>query len=202
MKANFVYTAMPTAEYKETETFGNIIIAHFEPKVEETTNEDGTVTSTTTCVETSVSKADYNAEELAALYAEWKARREARQLAMAKADKINEITDYDNSDAVNAFIFNGTNVWFKPEMRATIKQGVESCKTAGRATYDAAYNGIQISVPVDTALQVLAQIECYALDCQNITAAHKAAVQKLTTTADVEAYDYKSGYPDKLTITF
>lgn len=202
MKANFVYTAIPTADYKDTETFGNIIIAHFDPEVSETTMDDGTVVSTTTCAEASVRKDEYDANELAALYAAWKEKRVAQQLSQAKIAKIADITAYDNSSAVNSFSYNGNDIWFDPQKRATIKQGVESCKTAGRDTYDATYEGITVSMPVDTALQVLAQIEVYALDCQNVTAQHKAAVGALTTVSEVEAYDYTTGYPEHITITF
>ena len=38
----------------------------------------------------------------------------------------------------------------------------------------------------------------YALECFNVTASHKAAVSELTIIEEVEAYDFKAGYPKML----
>lgn len=45
---------------------------------------------------------------------------------------------------------------------------------------------------------MLSALELYALECYNVTAAHKANVMALESVGDVVAYDYESGYPDKL----
>ena len=45
---------------------------------------------------------------------------------------------------------------------------------------------------------MLSALELYALECYNVTAAHKANVMALESVDDVVAYDYESGYPDKL----
>ena len=50
----------------------------------------------------------------------------------------------------------------------------------------------------DKAIQLLSALEMYALECFNVTAAHKKAVIELTDIEDVLAYDYKTGYPEKL----
>ena len=120
----------------------------------------------------------------------------------AKAYVDAEITAYDQSENVNQLSVNGIDVWFGPDERAKIKQGVESCKSTGRETYDVAWNGLRISVACDNALAILAQIEVYALDCLNVTAKHKAAVEALTEMEDVLAYDYTTEYPEKLSFSF
>lgn len=127
---------------------------------------------------------------------------EDKAVAAAKAYVEAEITAYDKSENVNQLSVNGIGVWFEPEERAKIKQGVESCKSTGRETYDVAWNGLQISVSCDTALAILAQIEVYALDCLNVTAKHKAAVEELAEIEDVLVYDYTTGYPEKLSFSF
>ena len=43
-----------------------------------------------------------------------------------------------------------------------------------------------------------AALELYALECYNVTAAHKADIEALTTVEEVVAYDYESDYPEKL----
>ena len=123
--------------------------------------------------------------------------------AFAKEMLLREIDAYDDSDAVNGFTVAGMTLWFDPDTRVTIEKGVRNCQTVGRESYEAWLDalGTTVSVPCDTALQMLAQIEVYALDCMNTTNKHKAAVQKLETVDEVAAYDYKSGYPDKLTFS-
>ena len=125
------------------------------------------------------------------------------KLEAAKEAKLKEITAYDESDAVNGFTVAGMTLWFDPDTRVTIEKGVRNCQTVGRESYEAWLDalGTTVSVPCDTALQMLAQIEVYALDCMNTTNKHKAAVQKLETVDEVAAYDYKSGYPTKLTFS-
>lgn len=121
------------------------------------------------------------------------------KLETAKQKVLSAIASYDSSTDVNQFVVNGVGMWFEPSERATIQRGVESCQKLGRTSYEVTYGGKQVSIPCDTALGVLAQIEVYALDCLSVTNRHKTAVSALTTVADVEAYDYKSGYPEKLT---
>ncbi len=123
--------------------------------------------------------------------------------AFAKAMLIREIDAYDDSPAVNSFTVAGQSLWFTPEKRATIEKGVKNCQTLGRDTYDAwlPQLGMQVSIPCDTALMLLAQVEVYALDCANVTARHQSEVQALTTEAEVVAYDYTADYPTHLTFS-
>ena len=41
-------------------------------------------------------------------------------------------------------------------------------------------------------------VENYAGQCQKVTEGHRAAVNALATIAEVEAYDYTTGYPKKI----
>ena len=58
--------------------------------------------------------------------------------------------------------------------------------------------GLKLVVDCDKAIQLLSALEMYALECFNVTASHKQAVSELTTIEEVEAYDYKAGYPKTL----
>ena len=49
-------------------------------------------------------------------------------------------------------------------------------------------------------LSLCSSIGEIAKKCYNKTAEHKAAVDKLKTLEDVESYDYKSGYPERLNL--
>jgi hypothetical protein len=45
---------------------------------------------------------------------------------------------------------------------------------------------------------MLVLLEIYASEALNTTERHKIAINALQTIEDVEAYDYTTGYPEKL----
>ena len=51
---------------------------------------------------------------------------------------------------------------------------------------------------LDKASGLLSALEMYALECFNVTAAHKKAVAELNTVEEVLGYDYTKGYPEQL----
>ena len=121
--------------------------------------------------------------------------------AFAKEMLLREIAAYDTSSEVNSFTVSGMTAWLDKTTRTTVRVAIDSCKTAGRDTYDVWFGGMSLSLPCDTAIALLAGLEVYAADCYNTTAKHKAAADALTTRDEIAAYDYKSGYPTKLTFT-
>lgn len=60
------------------------------------------------------------------------------------------------------------------------------------------FGGMQIEVNCDKAISLLSALEMYALECFNVTAAHKKAVAELNTVEEVLGYDYTQGYPEQL----
>ena len=124
-------------------------------------------------------------------------------LERAKSSKISDIQAYDSSEEVNSFIinFNDTsiNAWITPDKRADYKNSLDSAELLGMEEVHPVFNGIEITLPVDVAKMDLAKIQIYANQCYNVTEQHKAAVNSLTTIKEVEDYDYKAGYPSKLT---
>ena len=48
------------------------------------------------------------------------------------------------------------------------------------------------------AMQMLYAIEVYASACYDNTQRHLSEVEKLETIEEVEAYNYRTGYPEKL----
>lgn len=123
---------------------------------------------------------------------------EAEKLEQAKADKIAEITAYDTSDKVNGFMLNGLLVWLDKATRVGLMNSTTIAKAAGQETTTLWLGGLKLVVDCDKAIQLLSALEMYALECFNVTASHKAAVNELRTIEEVEAYDYKAGYPKML----
>ena len=119
-------------------------------------------------------------------------------LDVIKEEAIEQITEYDQSEDVNSFTLQGKQMWLPKETRVGLVNSVTIEKNAGKETTVLWFGGERYELPVDTALQMLSALELYALECYNVTAAHKAAVNALERVEDVVAYDYTVGYPEKL----
>jgi len=126
-----------------------------------------------------------------------------RTLEEAKGEMITNIGNYDESDNVNEFIVTHdgqvvTTSWFEPNIRANYKNSVESAELVGLTTVSFYVGDMPITLPTQDAKLMLAQIQLYADACYIVTKQHIAAVEALTTIAEVDAYDYTQGYPNKL----
>lgn len=123
---------------------------------------------------------------------------EAEKLEQAKADKIAEITGYDTSDKVNGFILNGLLEWLDKATRVGLMNSTTIAKAAGQQTTTLWLGDIKLEVDCDKAIQLLSALEMYALECFNVTAAHKKAVSELKAIKEVEAFDVTADYPKQL----
>ena len=120
------------------------------------------------------------------------------QNTVDKAKKMAEIEAYDQSEAVNGFTLNGSLVWLDWTTRVGLMNSTSIAKAMGQKTTTLWFGGMQIEVNCDKAIQLLSALEMYALECFNVTAAHKKAVAELNTVEDVLGYDYTKGYPEQL----
>lgn len=123
---------------------------------------------------------------------------ESEKLEQAKVEKIAEITAYDTSSSVNGFMLNGVLVWLDKATRVGLMNSTTIAKAAGQKTTTLWLGGAKFVIDCDKAIQLLSALEMYALECFNVTASHKAAVGELRSIEEVEAYDYKAGYPKML----
>ena len=119
-------------------------------------------------------------------------------LGMVKEEVVKAITEYDKSDNVNAFYLNGAKVWLEFNTRDRIALRLNAEKEANN-TETTLWLGTQsITLDIDKAKKMLYDIEVYASSCYDNTARHKANVLALDSADKVMAYDYTTGYPDKL----
>ena len=130
---------------------------------------------------------------------EWQERCKAT-LEKAKKEKLAAILAYDTSSDVNGFMLNGNKVWLDKETRVGLMNSTQITRDMGQDTTTLWFDGYKLEVRCDMAIMLLSSLEMYALECFNVTAAHKKAVSELTTIEEVEAYDYKTGYPKQLDI--
>lgn len=126
---------------------------------------------------------------------------EEELLTIAKRRKVEDIEIYDKSDAVNSFLLNGTENWLDRDTRVAVTRRATATKTLGQETTTLWFGTTALEVSCDKALQLLDDLELYASRCYDTTAAHKKAVSELESVEDLVAYDYTTGYPEKLTLT-
>ena len=123
---------------------------------------------------------------------------DADVLQRAKETVIAAIEAYDTTPAVNGFLLNGERVWLDKSTRVGLMNSTQIAKAMGKKTTTLWFGGMQIEVNCDKAIGLLSALEMYALECFNVTAAHKKAVAELNTVEEVLGYDYTKGYPEQL----
>jgi hypothetical protein len=118
-----------------------------------------------------------------------------------------EIDRYD-SDVVNQFtiMFGDTAVpcWFDAQQRSTYQTSINARRKL-IATGLTADDNIRlpvarqiVSIQIDAAEIMLAQLQCYADTAFIVTEMHRVAVSQLTDIAIVDGYDHTVGYPERL----
>lgn len=118
-----------------------------------------------------------------------------------KRYKIFEVSKYDKSNEVNSFVINGISTWIDRDTRASLVNSTNSRLKLGQTNTAIWLNGNRIELDCETLLNLLTQLEVYALNCYDVTEQHKANIQNLSTKEDVLNYNFKTGYPEKLNIT-
>ena len=123
---------------------------------------------------------------------------EVEPLEYMRKALLEYITAYDASDKVNSFVLNEAPVWLDKATRVGLMNSTTIAKSMGSETTTLWLGEVKLEVECDKAIQLLSALEMYALECFNVTAAHKKAVSVLESVEEVLVYDYTSGYPDKL----
>lgn len=188
---SFVRTFIPADLFKKEYAFGGLTIYHLNEQMNAEMNAYE-------CWECSVRSSEHTQDDVMAAFAEFKAKLAASELATAKAQKLAEIDAYDTSSAVNVFSLNGATVWLDKATRVGLMNSTSITKAMGQPTTTLWLGESKMEVPCDTAIQLLSALEMYALECFNVTAAHKKAVNELNSIEEVEKYDITVGYPAQL----
>lgn len=119
----------------------------------------------------------------------------------AKKIMLRKITEYDSSNKVNSFILNDKSVWLDKDTRVGLMNSITIEQSVGYTETTLWLGTNSYTLPIDTAIKFLIQLEIYAKNCYNKTAEHKANIEKLTFPEEILEYNYKEGYPEKLNIS-
>lgn len=123
---------------------------------------------------------------------------EEAQVPLLKEKLLAEIGRYDKSTAVEDFSIGGIHLWLNSEMRAKVRENLETAQQKGEENVTLRYEGMAFPMTVQMGWQLYYAVLDYARATWDVTQIHLAEVGKLTTVAELLAYDYTQGYPEKL----
>ena len=115
-----------------------------------------------------------------------------------KRNILTEIQLYDVSIEVNGFYINDIQLWIDRSEREALTRRFNIELNKGKTNTTLWKNGIQFILDINTALQMLDELEYYAIQCYDNTQHHLVNVSNITTMEELENYDYRSGYPEML----
>lgn len=136
--------------------------------------------------------------------AEWKAMYdgmgidEERQVELLREKLLAEIRRYDKSEAVEDFTIQSVHLWLNSDMRAKVRENLETAQQKGEGDVILRYGGLAFPMSVQMGWQLYYAVLDYARATWDVTEIHLATAAKLTTVEEILAYDYTEGYPAKL----
>lgn len=115
-----------------------------------------------------------------------------------RVQKLEELRAYDASDSVNQFSINGVPGWLNKSTRVGLMNSIAIEKEAGREVTNIWLGDTFFTLSIEKAVDLLQQVELYALACYSVTQGHIRAINQLETKEEIAAYDFRIGYPEKL----
>ena len=103
---------------------------------------------------------------------------------------------YDKSVNVNSFYYKDKQEWLDKNTRL----GLQNLINSGADNITIQLKNSIIDIKATKLKEFLNQLEVYAGKCFSVTAKHLKAIKQLNTVDDLINYDFKSGYPLKITL--
>lgn len=124
---------------------------------------------------------------------------EQHRLMNEKEYLKDDIIRYDSSDDVNVFYINDESMWLDKQTRSGLMLRFQAETALGKTETTLWGDGKEYILPLTIAIQMLYVLEVYASACYDNTQRHLSNVDKLESIDDIKSYDYRDGYPEKLT---
>lgn len=119
-------------------------------------------------------------------------------LEEAKIKKLSLINIYNDSEDVNSFTVNGHRMWLTVLERQQLLTQINAYEAFGRESMTKWHEGIEFTFSISQWKSMFAALEVYCGDALNVTEQHRVNVKALNTIEEVEQYNYKANYPEKL----
>lgn len=116
----------------------------------------------------------------------------------SKKFKKDEVIRYDSSREVNEFYIQEMPVWLDKATRSGLMLRFNSELALKKENTTLWYEGYSFTLPLNTAMQMLYALEVYASECYDNTQLHLSNIEKIETKEELDVYDYRVGYPEKL----
>ena len=113
-------------------------------------------------------------------------------------EKIKQIEEYNVSENVDVFYVNNMPMWLNRELRNSLMCRFNAEKANGIEVTNIWYNGMNLTLPVETAINMLLTLEIYAARCFDNTHKHLYNVNQLKTIEEINSYDHTLNYPEHL----
>jgi hypothetical protein len=114
--------------------------------------------------------------------------------------KLVELDYHDKSDMVNSFIFRGNTTWLDRDTRTSLRITAQNMREEGYYYMTYWVNGSPHEITCENMLNLLRSVELYAYECYRVTSVHRSNINACNTIEELEGYDYRIGYPDKVII--
>ncbi len=118
-----------------------------------------------------------------------------------RAQKLDKLRLFDSSQIVNQFSIDNVFGWLNKNTRVGLMNSINIEKEAGRSETSIWISNTKFVLSIERAIDMLQQLELYALACFETTQRHTKAIQQLETKEEIEAYNYYVGYPEKLSFS-
>lgn len=122
----------------------------------------------------------------------------ALALPVIKEYRLNQVSEYDRSSAVNEFTYGGVSMWLDKETRNGLLMRFNAESAAGKTSTTIWYGTMSFTLTPTQGIAMVNALELYASACYDKTAEHKANIQALDDADEAIAYDYTADYPEKL----
>lgn len=113
-------------------------------------------------------------------------------------NKIKEILHFDSSTEVNSFFIQDFEMWLDKATRVGLKLRFDAELASGKKETVLWYDGMQFPLDLQMAIQMLNAIELYASACYDRTQQHIANVKSFEFIEEIDEYNHRTGYPEKL----
>ena len=101
------------------------------------------------------------------------------------AQKLNELRLYDSSAEVNRFCIDNTHGWWDKATRVGLMNSIAIERASGRSETNIWLGDTLFVLPVEKAIDMLQQLELYALACFDTTQRHTKTIQQLATKDEI-----------------
>lgn len=128
----------------------------------------------------------------------WNEYEVGENIENVRAEKLQEIDNYDQSSLINTFSINGVNMWLNKSTRVGLELRFRAEQEQGLENTTLWFEDIQFILPINVAQSFLYQLEIYASQCYDNTQLHKKNVNNLNSIQEIKNYNFTQGYPTPL----